>query len=44
MPGLGFFGSKAWKFRFPKAENVGLDAHDFANFGDLEKELIGNLC
>jgi hypothetical protein len=39
---LGFSRCKIWKFCFPKSENVRFDAHDFADFGNLEEELIGD--
>jgi hypothetical protein len=42
MTGLGFFRRKVWKFRFPKAKDVGFNTHDFANFTDLKEEFVGN--
>jgi len=43
VAGFGFLRGEEWKFGFPKSENVGLNADDFADFTNLEKQLVRDL-
>ena len=44
MSGLGLFGCEIRKLRFPKAQNIWLDADDFTYFGYFKKQLVWNCC